>query len=150
MHNIEYEIKLNDIGRPYIELSKEYSDIPDDKFFVMELARYFLQHISEKKSDAYDEETRIQLENTVTLMAQINDDMARIIYDGMVADGEIDLMISKKYHIIIETLEELESMGDIYVYNSKIFKKDDLLKVFVENENAIYCYINENWVKSDD
>ena len=43
MHNIEYEIKLNEQGRPCISIPENHENNPEDKFFAIELARYLPQ-----------------------------------------------------------------------------------------------------------
>lgn len=146
MHKIEYEIQLNEDGRPYIELSVDYDDKPDDKFFVIELTRYFLQNIYANKRHIYDENTIISLDNSIRLLGQISDEMAHIIHDGMIAGAEIEMMFHKYYHVKLKTIEERDS-NDTYVFDSKIFKKIEGLKVFIEEDSEVFLYTNNEWKK---
>ena len=45
MHTIEYEIGLNDEGRPFIGLPEDYEQNPEDRFFAIEITRYILQDL---------------------------------------------------------------------------------------------------------
>lgn len=146
MHKIEYEIQLNEDGRPYIELSADYDDKPDDKFFVVELTRYFLQSVYENKGHVYDEETMKSMDVSIRLLGQVSDEMAHIIYDGMYAGAEVEMMFHKHYHVKLLTIEERDSK-DEYVFDSKIFKKIDELKVFIEEDSKVYLYSNNDWIE---
>jgi hypothetical protein len=149
MHKIEYEIQLNENGRPYIELSKEYEDKPDDKFFVVELTRHFLHNVYQNRGHVYNEESLEAMKTAINLLGQISDEMAYIIYDGMLANAEIDIMFDIKYHVTVNTIDELDNR-DIFIENSKIYKKMEGLKVFVKEESQSYLFENNNWKLIDE
>lgn len=149
MLKIEYQIKLNERGRPYIDLSEDYEDKPEDKFFVIELSRYFLQNVYMRRSSEFDKETSEALDITTRLLGQIGDEMAHLIYDNMMAAGEMQMMLNEKYHVIVNSLEERDNIGDAIVHKDVLFKKQNGLKVFVVEDSTYYQFQNENWVKLD-
>jgi len=146
MLKIDYEIKLNDNGRPCVELSEDYVDKPEDKFFALELSRYFLQSVYARKSQQFDNHTAEMIDVAVRLLGQIGDEMAQILFNNMKAMGELDMMLDKKYNIIVKTLEERDLIEDKpIVQDGKIFYKSDGLKIFVTDEQKIYEYKNDVW-----
>lgn len=146
MLKIDYEIKLNDNGRPCVELSEDYVDKAEDKFFALELSRYFLQSVYARKSDKFDNHTAEMIDVAIRLLGQIGDEMAQILFNNMKAMGELDMMLDKKYHIIVKTLEERDSIEDKpIVYEGKIIYKSEGLKIFVIDEQKIYEFKNDIW-----
>ena len=145
MFKIEYDVKLNESGRPCIDLSEDYEDKQEDKFFAIELARYFLQNVYHRRSKEFDEHTSEVLDSTICLLGQIGDEMAEILYGSMKAMGEIDYLINKPYNFSVHLLEELDEIGEYTAMNGKLFKKEDGLKVFVFENKSIYELINNIW-----
>lgn len=149
MHKIEYEIRLNEMGRPYIELSNNYENKSEDKFLVMELTRYFLQSIQSRRDTMkYDDITLKHLDNAISFIGQISDEMAHIVWNDMKMLGDVDMMINKDYHVIFETLEDLNSdAGTCVAFNDKIYRKEEGLKCLVVETNKIYEYTDDEWKK---
>lgn len=149
MLKIEYEIQLNETGRPCIELSKDYEDKSEDKFFAIELARYFLQGVYNRRTSILDKQTIDMMDIAIRLLGQIGDEMAHIIYDSMVAMGDVDFLIGNKYHHTVKSIEERDKIENIFVVNGKIFKREVGLKIYVIDESTIYelknGITNENW-----
>jgi hypothetical protein len=150
MHKIEYEIKLNESGRPCIELSKDYEDKPEDKFFAIELARYFLQKIYSRRSVEFDKETSTNIELAINLFGQLGDEIAEILWHDMKSLGEATFILGRTYHIIVDTIEDRDNLNDKgIVQNDKIYVKQEGLKVFVTKEMKIYelkgGITNDNW-----
>ena len=146
MLKIEYEIKLNEYGRPYIHLADEYEDKPEDKFLAIELARYFLGTIPNRPDYMkYDITTRNHIEATVPFLGQIGDQMAEIVWNGMIAMGEVDMMLDKTFHFSVIDLDELNSFGDYVLKNDKLYKKVDGLKAFIDTTNEIYLFNDNEW-----
>jgi hypothetical protein len=152
MHKIEYEIKLNESGRPCIELSKDYEDKPEDKFFAIEIARYFLQKIYSRRSAEFDKETSKNIELAINLFGQLGDEIAEILWHDMKSLGEATFILGRTYHIIVDTIEDRNNLDDKgIVQNDKIYMKQEGLKVFVTKETKIYelkgGITNDNWVE---
>ena len=45
MFNIEYDIDIDKNGRPFLVLSDEHDDNPEDKFFAIEVTYYIFYHL---------------------------------------------------------------------------------------------------------
>lgn len=152
MLKIEYEIKLNDMGRPYIHLSDDYVDKPEDKFMVLELTRYVLQNVYDKRSDKYDHQATKSIENAIILLGQISDEMAELIWEEMSNKGDMAMLFNKNYHFQVNTIEERNNLNyNGIIVNDKIFKREIGLKVLVVENMKIYKLFggidNENWVE---
>lgn len=151
MYKIEYDIKLNESGRPCVELAAEYDDKPEDRFFSIELARYILQDVFNRRTSDLDPETIIQLEKGIQLLAQIGDEVAKILWDNMRLMGETSFIFDNKYHVVLRTIEERDGIGDLgLLQDGKLYFRQEGLKVLVlEDEPKIYelkdGIDNKNW-----
>lgn len=145
MNKIEYEIVLNKEGRSIIKMADNYKDKIDDKFFVFEMTRYFLQKILMTSSEKYDENSLEMIDITVRLLGQVGDEMAQMIWDMMLSAGEADLVYNKNYHIVVNNQKELNNIDEYHTYNNKIYYKQDGLKVLVKEESMVYEYQNNEF-----
>lgn len=160
MFEIKYDIGLNENRRPCIELPDEYDQNPEDKFFAIEIARYYLQMVYAKMDDQiYDQNTFDVMDETIRLLGQIGDEMAEIQYTNMRSQGELAMIMAGTYHISVNSIEERDALpeNDI-VYNNKLFDRVVGFKVAVftkmedgglhvdryELQDGI---TNENWIK---
>lgn len=159
MLKIEYEIKLNDNGRPYIDLAKDYENKPEDKFFVLEMSRYLLQNVYNRRSSEFDKITANIIRDSSSLLGQVSDEIAQMIYEQMVFMGDVAMNVDCTHHIKVDSIEERNSLSEhAIVYEDKIFKRQEGLKVKVfigsygfKSEYEIYelkgGITNEHWVK---
>jgi len=158
MLKIEYEIKLNEQGRPCIDLSPDYEHNPDDKFFALELSRYYLQTVYNKMGEKYDQHTKDMMDIGIRLLGQIGDEMAELIYGDMRMMGDVAVGLGGKYQIAVKSIEERDAIPSIgFFHNGKIFNRQEGLKVCVrEMLVELYCdsiyelqggISNDNWVK---
>lgn len=149
MLKIEYEIKLNEAGRPYVSLSEDYQDKPEDKFFIIELARYILEGSYFRRKSQLDSDAAEVIENSVSLLGQVSDEMAEILFHNMKAAGDMDMMLDKRYHICVDTINERNALPEYIVFNDKIYQRQEGLKVFVLEELKLYVLnngvTNDNW-----
>lgn len=150
MLEIKYEIKLNDNGRPCIDLPPDYEQKPEDKFFAIEIARYVLQGVYGRRSAEFDSEAAKAIDITIRLLGQVGDEMAVILWKGM---GDVALLLDSKYHLTVKDIEERNDIcnGEYIANNGKIFKCEIGLKVFVIETLKVYelrdgIEIN-NWVE---
>jgi hypothetical protein len=153
MFKIEYEIKLNDEGRPCIDLPKDYEHRPEDKFFWIEMARYFLQ-VTRGRMTAppYDQNTMNMMDISIPLLGQIGDEMARIVYHNMIAAGEANKLIGNDWDMFVQTIVERDAIPDVgIVHNNRLYLRQEGLKVFVLEGGTIYELkggtTNENWIE---
>jgi hypothetical protein len=160
MLKIEYEIKLNDSGRPYIDLPLDYQNKPEDKFFVLELSRYVLQGVYNRRSTEFDSEAAKMIDITIRLLGQVSDEVAAILYGQMIFMGEMAMNLDNNFHIQVNGIEERDNLNEhTIVYDGKIFKRQEGLKVNVltyDMETFLPVYdiyelkdgiTNEHWVK---
>ena len=151
MLKIEYEIKLNEGGRPYINLSKDYDDKPEDKFFALEICRYMLQGVYEHRSAEFDKETAEKINDCITILAQISDEVALILYNQMKGLGDVTVLFNRNYHIQVDSIEERNKLNyNGIIFNDKIYARQEGLKVLVLEDMKIYelqgGIDNENWI----
>lgn len=148
MINIEYEIQLDENGRPYIKLGDNYDSKPEDKFFAIELARYFLErtHIL-MTPEKYDQHTINTMDIAIRLLGQIGDELAMIQFENMKAQGEFSLMLNNNYNIRVNSIEERDALPEKnIIYDNKLFDRVEGLKVYCRIFNKeTYEYENETF-----
>ncbi|HPC09579.1 MAG TPA: hypothetical protein PLN85_00695 [archaeon] len=155
MFNIEYDITLNENGRPCVDLSNDYENNPEDRFFAIELTRYLLEKIYVEKNDKFSENAIKHMNNTIKLLGQISDEIAKILWNNMKDKGDIAFSLNSNYHIQVENIEELYNLDMKYIYyNNKIFERKEGLTVLVLNEMKTYKLkngiLNNNWISTND
>jgi hypothetical protein len=160
MYRIDYKIGLNEQGRPCIELPEDYEHRPEDRFFALEICRYMLQDLLNRRSPDLDPQTIGAMDEAERLLGQLGDEVSAILYEGMRAQGELYMMLDSAYHIIVGSIEERDALPEKdIVYEDKIFDRIEGLIVYVNQPLEIYdkeisgAYelkngiTNENWVK---
>jgi len=160
MHKIEYEIGLNEQGRPYIELPDDYEQRPEDRFFALEIARYILGDLLQRGITDIDEETAHKLDEAERLLGQLGDEVAVILYENMRAMGRMRMIMDTPYHIEVIGIAGRDALPDKdIVYFGRIFDRIEGLKVYVNFNiedyigelSGVYELVdgttNEHWVK---
>jgi hypothetical protein len=141
---IEYEIRLNDDGRPYIHLPDHFQDIPEHRFFVLEMSRYILFDVVDKNSLKSDNE-RISnqaleiLQNTAISLSNISDEMAMIIKSSMLNKISITKVFNDiKFDVSVYKKSELKNILKGFLFNNRIHIRKNNLKVLVIDELIVY------------
>ena len=152
MHTIDYEINLNERGRPCIGLSASYKDKPEDKFFAIEIARYVLQNTYDRLSEHFDEDTGKKIDLTIRVLGQVSDEMAELLWNTMKTYGDTEMILGKPYYVSVDTIEERDSLANTGILEGeKIYLREDGLKVLVKSENKIYKLTggntNNDWIE---
>ena len=146
MYNIKYGIELNENGRPYVGLPDDYEQRPEDRFFVLEVVRYIFLDILKRNNDKLDDDTVNKLNDAEKLIGQISDNVAKILYDNMKAQGELDLMLDKKFHVIVKNIEERNALPEKNIlFMEKIFDRVEGLRVCVSLANDGILGWNNNF-----
>lgn len=154
MYRIEYEVKINEFGRPYISLPDDYEQRPEDRFFAIEITRYILQDLLNRRKPDLDENTVEKMSTSASLLGQIGDSVAELLWNAMRNQGDIMLMLDSKYHIQVNSIDERDNLSMEYIYyNDKIFKRQEGLKVLVLDNETVYTLKNginnENWITTN-
>lgn len=159
MYNIEYNIDLNELGRPYIELPEDYEQRPEDRFFALEIVRYMLSDLLNRNAGRLPQDTVTKIDKAERMLGQLGDEVAKLLYDGMRAQGELDMMMDKKFHVFVKNIEERDNLPEKNIlYNNKLFDRVEGLKVAIrcyDEKYSPYMVIyelvdgitNEHWVK---
>ncbi len=148
----EYEIKLNENGRPYVYMPKDYIDSPEDKFMAIEITRYVLITSLARNKNKLSANGVLSIKNTINNLEVISNEVADLLKQQMENKGEFVLNIQTQYHIAVDTLKERDKLNyEGIIYNNKIYKRTEGLKVLVMETKSIYelknGIDNENWVK---
>lgn len=139
MYRVEYDIKLNDSGRPYVHLPDDYEQRPEDRFLALEITRYILQDVYNRKIESFNDDTSDKLDNTIRLLGQIGDEMAEILWNDMKELGDIAFLFEQNYHILVNDIEERDALDMKFIhFNGKIFKRQLGLKVYVVSKLKVY------------
>lgn len=153
MHNIEYEIKLNEQGRPCISIPENHENNPEDKFFAIELARYLLQDTYGRRSPEFDKETAWAMDVAIRSLGQIGDEMARILWHNMKASGDAQFILGADFHVMCDSIEERDKISDRGIlYYDKLYVRQEGLKVLTKDTDDIWKIFelkggttNDNW-----
>ncbi|MDA3779295.1 MAG: hypothetical protein PF487_03535 [Bacteroidales bacterium] len=139
MYKIEYSVGLNEQGRPCIELPEDYEQRPEDRFFALEVTRWMLQDLLTRRTQDLDQKTVSAMDEAERLIGQLGDEVADILYGSMKAQGELDLMLDKFYHINVNSIEERDALPDKNIFfNDKLFDRVEGLCVQVNNTSTYY------------
>lgn len=150
MNKIEYEIILSQSGRPSINLSKTHEDIPEDKFFVLEMTRYILENVYSRRSSEFDPESAEKLNQTITVLQQVGDEIAEILWHNMKALGDASMLFNNAYHFQVKSIDDRNRLSfNGILIDDKLYLREIGLKVLVTDEMKIYMLKdgieNENW-----
>lgn len=154
MYRIEYEVKVNEFGRPYISLPEDYEQRPEDRFLAIEITRYILMDLLVRRKPDLNENTVEKMTTSTALLGQISDSVAELLWNDMRNQGDVMLMLDSKYHIQVNSVEERDSLDMKFIYyNNKIFQRQEGLKVFVLENETVYelknGINNENWITTN-
>lgn len=160
MYDINYTIGLNEHGRPCIELPKDYEHRPEDRFFVLEVARYMLQDLLARRTPDLDSQTVSAIDEAERVIGQIGDEVAEILFEMMKNLGEASKQFGNAFDIKVESIEERDALPiKNILYKNMIFDREDELTVLVytydpetfmpvETRYRLVNGIdNENWVE---
>ena len=160
MFKIEYEIELNDAGRPCISLPRDYEQNQEDRFFVMEITRYILQDLLARRSVDVDSTTVREMDEAERFLGQLSDEVAEFIYESMRVQGEMQLEFDCTYHVRVSSVEERDALPDKdIIYEDKIYDRFVGLRVYVLQSSSLFDkeisgtyelvdgITNEHWVK---
>jgi hypothetical protein len=153
MFSFEFEIELNEQGRPIIVPNKDVVktlDAVELKFMGLEIARAVLDGVIDKTKKRDTESFKTLVEADVELH-RICDIFAKAVKDQMDVLKIIDKYTSaQKYDLQVDTMDDLYNLNyNGIIYADEIFKREIGLKVKVLQEKKIYelqnGIDNNNW-----
>ena len=150
MLNFEYQIKLNDDDRPYIDIPEEYQNKTEDQFMVLEMSRYLILSLLNLRRSELPENEVKALESSFDTLEVLSDELGILLRKQMEVLGETVLETARNYHIMLDTLDQRNELNyNGIVYDGKIFKRVMGLKVLVLENMEIYELVdgidNEHW-----
>ena len=91
MKKIEYDIKFNDDGNPYIHLDKGKLDL-EDRLFCFEIVRYSLYQMIEDNNgdDILPENFITEIANSGNIIGQLSNELGDMLIERDKAIGDID------------------------------------------------------------
>lgn len=150
MNKIEYKVDIDESGFLYCEPSDSFENTSEDKLLIMELARYYLYQVTQSiNDDELSEETINNFDITLSTIDLIYQEMSENIKGMYEISGETDLILPKqKFNLIVKDKNELYDLRDDNIlYEDKIFKRCEGLKILVSNIDTIFELKNNKWVK---
>ena len=154
MFKIEYEIKLNEHGRPYIDLPPDYKSITENQFFALEMARYTLQKThAGMKIPPFDQYTVDTMDKSIAMIGQIADEIARILWHQMKALGDAQFLMGADFHVQCDSIEERDKIDEKGIlYYGKLYVRQEGLRVMTKDTDNIWKVFelkggitNDNW-----
>jgi hypothetical protein len=93
MRNIEYEIKVNEEGKPYIHLDNLNMDV-DDMFFCFEITKYRLHGILADENNTFlPQEALEELALAGQIVGEISERIGKMVVDSNnLLDGVDDIL----------------------------------------------------------
>lgn len=135
-YDINYKVDINEQGRPCIELPKNYEHRPEDRFFVLEMARYMLQDLLSRRKEDLDQQTVSAMDEAENLFGQLGDEVASILHGGMRNHGEIQLMFHKFFHVNVDSIEDRDALPDKNIfYDDKLIDRVEGLHVQINPDH---------------
>ena len=158
MFKFEYEIGLNENGRPFInpigDTINEMSFV-EHKFMAMELAWYIVGstinlHLSNPENLTLPDGELERLKTLENEIARLSNIYAKTIKQQMELMGEIDKLINKPFDITVLNEEERDSLNyNGIIFNDRIFKREEGLKVKIIETGQVFelkgGIDNEHW-----
>jgi hypothetical protein len=151
MPTIDYEIKLNDSGRPCIDLPPDYPQIPENQFFALEMCRYILQKTHAGMNvPPFDQHTVDTMDASIRMIGQVSDEVARLLWHSMKAQGDATLAFGR-WHVHVDTIEERDAIPEHgIVQDGKLYLREEGFIVFVLKGAQRFKLkdgtTNDNWV----
>lgn len=160
MFKFEYEILLNDQGRPYIssvgDTIKQMSFV-EHKFMAMELSRNVVgssinAHLQEPERLTLPEgelERLKMLEDEITRLSDIYAKTIKIQFELL---GIADRLLNNNFDVSVHNKDERDALNyNGFIFDDRLFKRVEGLKVKIITTGEIYQLVggidNEYWTQ---
>ena len=145
MYNIEYDLKLDENGFPYIEIPNPDEIRIEDKFFNVAMSEYMIAKSFHLNRDTFDENTILEMTNVLTWLNEVKVSLGEIVLEQMEIMGDIDMMINNNFHFKVNSLDELENLYDKFTYDGKMLTKKNGLIALVNDIK--YMFTEGKWTE---
>ncbi len=152
MLQFDYEIRLDENGEPFVQLSKHYEEVPEDKFMVFDIvSRLVSMSLSNVEFRAVLSDDHIKaIEICNQVLYAFKKDIGTQIKKRMIERGEDILNKPKEYQIEVSTIEKRNSLNyNGIIYEDKIYRREVGLRVLVLETMKVYelkdGIDNTNW-----
>lgn len=145
MYNIEYDLKLDENGLPYIEIPEPSEIRIQHRFFSMAMVEYMITMSFDAIKDNFDDKNANEIETVLKWISDIRLSLGDIVLEQMEIMGDVELAISKSYHFKVNNLNELENLYDKFIYDGKLFNKKNGLVALVSGLDC-YKYTDGEWL----
>jgi hypothetical protein len=90
-----YEIKSNDDGKLYLDISKENEEIPEHKFMAIEITRYLLTGLlkDNQKMQELEQQTEIEIVKAGNILEQIS--------------AQVGIMLKEQNDVMNDVMDDL-------------------------------------------
>jgi hypothetical protein len=158
MFKFEYEIELNDSGRPYIkpvgDTLKELSFV-EHKFMAMELATYVVgssinAHLQNPERLTLPEGELERLKMLESEINRLSNIYANTIKNQFELLGIADRLLNKNFDITVLNEQERNALNyNGIIFDDRLFKREEGLKVKLIQTGQIFQLVggidNEHW-----
>ena len=156
MLGFNYEIKIDENGMPFVELSKDYEENPEDKFMILDLVSRMFTGIMMKPEllDKYSEKEQEYFRITNSILYVIRNDSGSQLKKRMDELGITEMLNkTKNYHISVSTIYQRNSLNyNGIIYEDKIFRRMEGLRVLVLETMEVFELVggidNVHWIKN--
>lgn len=105
-------------------------------------------------SPNFDEETKKQIDIAIRCLGQMGDEVAAILWNSMKASGDIQIILGRRFHVTVNSIEERDKIGDKGILEGdKLYLRQEGLRVVVKEDDKWKTYelqggiTNDNWVE---
>jgi hypothetical protein len=145
MYNIEYDLKLDKNGFPYIEIPETSDDRIEHRFFNIAMSEYMISRSFELNKDSFDDKTAGEMINVLKWLSELKMSLGEIVLEQMEIMGDVEMMINKNFHFKANSLDELENLYNNFTYDGKMFNKKNGLIALVGDYK--YVYTDDKWIE---
>lgn len=102
MYNFEYDIKLNEMGEPYIHVPDNVENKPEHKFMFMEMTRMLLFNFIKSVIEKYDkniktisQEDKNKIVSAFNVISQLSDEVGRLYLATKDIENELNDLLNQ-------------------------------------------------------
>lgn len=158
MFNLEFEIGLNDVGRPVIEPTQESAknmNLPEYKFMTFEYTRTLISGIIRLSNERKEQLplTLDEINRMMFLEVELQDwadKFAVIIKNQFELMGVADKLMNKNFDVAVLTMDDRDALNyNGIIFNDQIFTRKEGLRVRVMQSGQVFQLLggvdNQHW-----